>query len=72
MVRKTVISGVLVLFIVLLRWVFQVVKMKCSGKVFALKVLNKWEMLKRHQVSALPRGLTFPKMATYIHVHTVL
>ncbi len=25
--------------------------MKSSGKVFALKVLNKWEMLKRHQVS---------------------
>ena len=24
--------------------------MKSSGKVFALKVLNKWEMLKRQQV----------------------
>lgn len=29
----------------------KVVKMKSSGKVFALKVLNKWEMLKRHQTA---------------------
>ena len=29
---------------------FQVVKMKGTGKVFALKILNKVEMLKRHQV----------------------
>ena len=30
----------------------QVVKMKGTEKVYALKILNKWEMLKRHQVSA--------------------
>ncbi len=30
--------------------------MKCSGKVFALKVLNKWEMLKRHQVRGRCHG----------------
>ena len=30
--------------------VIQVVKMKGTGKVYALKILNKVEMLKRHQV----------------------
>ena len=29
----------------------QVVKLKGTEKVYALKILNKWEMLKRHQVS---------------------
>ena len=32
----------------------QVVKMKGTEKVYALKILNKWEMLKRHQVSTSP------------------
>ena len=41
----------------------QVVKMKGTEKVYALKILNKWEMLKRHQVSTrlIPRSLvSFP------------
>ena len=29
----------------------QVVKLKGTENVYALKILNKWEMLKRHQVS---------------------
>ncbi len=29
----------------------QVAKLKSTGKVYALKILNKWKMLKRHQVS---------------------
>lgn len=28
-----------------------VVKMKCSEKVFAMKILNKWEMLKRAETA---------------------
>ncbi len=30
-----------------------VVKVKSSDKVFAMKILNKWEMLKRAEVQAL-------------------
>ncbi len=31
----------------------QVAKLKSTGKVYALKILNKWKMLKRHQVRSL-------------------
>lgn len=28
-----------------------VVKMKCTERIYAMKILNKWEMLKRAEVS---------------------
>ena len=34
----------------LLLFALQVVKLKGTDEVYALKILNKWEMLKRHQV----------------------
>lgn len=34
-------------------FIFQVavVKMKCTERIYAMKILNKWEMLKRAEVS---------------------
>ena len=52
--------------------------MKGTEKVYALKILNKWEMLKRHQVSAslIPKPhsalVSFPNhIQHYSHSQTV-
>lgn len=37
-----------------------VVRAKATGQIFAMKILNKWEMLKRAEVSVMP---------LYLHAH---
>ena len=38
------------------------VKLKGSDKVFAMKILNKWEMLSRQQVSRISVPLASPTL----------